>query len=67
MATGDASGLIKVWNYQRHLIREILFTDPISTLSFLNARGDLIIGHKGKLSRIYAKDYLPDPELYKPP
>jgi len=36
-------------------------------MCFLNARGDLIVGHKGKLSRIWAKDYLPDKSLYEVP
>jgi len=36
-------------------------------VSFLNTRGDLIVGHKGKLSRILAKDYLPDKSLFELP
>ena len=60
-------GLIKIWNYMRNLIREIKFTEPISAMQFLNKRGDLIVGHKGKLSRINASDYLPHPDLYMAP
>ena len=64
MASGDVSGLIKIWNYRRQLIREVKFTEPISAVTFLNTKGDLIVGHKGKLSRILAADYLPHKELY---
>lgn len=67
IVSGDSSGLIKVWNFRRVLVREILFTEPIAALSFLNDKGDLIVGHKGKLSRILAKDYLPEKTLYEVP
>ena len=33
----------------------------------MNDRADLVVGHKGKLSRILSKDYLPYPELYEVP
>ena len=68
IASGDRGGLIKIWNYRRTLVREIQFTEPIAALCFLNTRGDLVVGHKGKLSRILASDYLPaDTSLYKVP
>ena len=67
IASGDTGGLIKIWNYRRRLIREIKFTEPISAVCFLNAKADLVVGHKGKLSRVLAKDYLPDLSLYKMP
>lgn len=59
IVSGDASGLIKLWNFKRQLIREIKFTEPISAVCFLNREGDLVVGHKGKVSKILAKDYLP--------
>jgi len=67
IASGDSSGLIKIWNFRRQLIREIKFTEPISAVCFLNARADLVVGHLGKLSRILAQDYLPHESLYKVP
>ena len=67
IVSGDISGLIKVWNYRRQIIREVKFTEPISAVSFLNARADLVVGHKGKLSRINAEDYLPDVSFYQMP
>lgn len=65
IVSGDASGLIKVWNFKRELIREIKFTEPISAICFLNKQGDLIVGHKGKISKIIAKDYLPHKSQYE--
>ena len=67
IASGDESGLIKIWNFRRQLIREIKFTEPISAVCFLNARADLVVGHKGKLSRILAQDYLPHASAYQYP
>ena len=67
IASGDVGGLIKIWNYRRRLIREIKFTEPISAVCFLNAKADLVVGHKGKISRVLAKDYLPDISLYRIP
>lgn len=65
IASGDASGLIKIWNFKRELIREIKFTEPISAICFLNKEGDLVVGHIGKVSKILAKDYLPHKSLYE--
>ena len=59
--------MIKIWNFKRELIREIKFTEPISAVCFLNEQADLIVGHKGKLSRIFSNDYLPDPATYELP
>lgn len=67
IVSGDSSGLIKLWNFKRQLIREIKFTEPISAVCFLNQDGDLVVGHKGKVSRILAKDYLPHKSLYEFP
>ena len=57
--TGDAEGLIKVWNYRKELIREVKFTEPVSAVCFQDEEGNLLVGHEGKLSRIEAKNYLP--------
>ena len=67
IVSGDVGGLIKIWNYRRQLIREIKFTEPISAVCFLNEQADLAVGHKGKISRIAAIDYLPDESLYELP
>ena len=36
LVSGDAGGLIKVWNFRRQLVREIKFGEPISAVCFLN-------------------------------
>ena len=59
IVSADCDGLIKIWNFAKELVREIKFTEPISAVCFLNPEADLLVGHRGKLSRIYAKDYLP--------
>lgn len=57
--TSDADGLIKLWDWNKNLVREIKFTEPISCVCFMNENADLMAGHGGKLSRIRAVDYLP--------
>jgi len=57
MATGDADGLIKIWNAKKELIREVKFNEEISSVTFINVKGDLIVGHHGQLSKIAMEDY----------
>ena len=40
------------------LIREIKFVEPVNSVAFLNEKADLIVGHSGNLSRLYAVDYM---------
>ena len=40
------------------LIREIKFVEPVNSVAFLNEKADLIVGHSGNLSRLYAADYM---------
>jgi len=47
MATGDADGLIKIWNSKKELIREVKFNEEISSVTFINVKGDLLVGHHG--------------------
>ena len=50
------------------MIREIKFPEPVYSVSFLNAAGDILVGHLGKVSTVSHKDYAPHeiPKLYKP-
>lgn len=57
--TGAKDGLIKVWNIKKEMIREIKFPEPITAVSFLNHRGDILVGHVGKVSSVMAADYKP--------
>lgn len=41
------------------MIREIKFPEPITAVSFLNQRGDILVGHVGKVSSVMATDYKP--------
>jgi WD40 repeat protein len=65
VASSDADGLIKIWDFSMQLIREIKFTEAITAVCFLNHNGDLMAGHGGKLSRIQAENYLPGQYLVK--
>jgi len=40
------------------LIREVKFVEPVNSVAFLNEKADLIVGHSGNLSRLYAVDYM---------
>jgi WD40 repeat protein len=57
MATADADGLIKIWNARKELIREVKFNEPISSVTFMNVKGDLLVGHQGQLSKIAMESY----------
>jgi WD40 repeat protein len=57
--TGGRDGLVKVWNLKKELIREIKFPEPITAVNFMNPKGDILVGHVGKVSSILASDYKP--------
>ena len=59
LVTSDEDGLIKIWDFDKKLIREIKFTEPVNVICFMNAEADLMAGHGGKLSKIKDEDYLP--------
>lgn len=65
--TVDREGLIKVWNEMRDLIREIKFNDEVSSVAFMSSSSDLLVGHGGKLSKISAKDYINEKDLFCAP
>lgn len=63
IVTGDIEGLIKIWNGKKELMREIKFNEPISAVCFMNAEGDILVGHGGQLSKIDFKEYSPGKTL----
>lgn len=69
LISGSIDGLVKIWNIKKDLIREIKFPEEVFTVSFLNNDGDIIVGHKGKVSIVYCKDYRPAEimKVFKPP
>jgi hypothetical protein len=57
--TGGKDGIVKVWNKMKELLREIKFPEPITSVAFMNANADILIGHGGKVSKIMAPDFKP--------
>ena len=53
-------GFVKVWNVKKELIREIKFPEPVTSVSFLNDKSDIIVGHLGKVSTVSHQDYKPN-------
>lgn len=45
LVSADNTGLIKIWNAHKQLIREIQFPEPANSLCFIDYREDLMIGH----------------------
>lgn len=56
--TGDCEGLVKVWNCEKQLVREVKFVDPVYSVTFLNEEADILVGHFGNLSRLNHYDYM---------
>ena len=54
--SGDIDGLVKIWNCKKELIREVKFVDPISSVSFLNSKGEVVVGHSGSISLLRAQN-----------
>jgi WD40 repeat protein len=67
--TSSADGYVKIWNIKKELIREIKFPEAVYSVSFLNDKGDLLVGHNGKVSMVSVDDYAPNeiPRIFSPP
>ncbi|KAJ2998130.1 WD repeat-containing protein 87 [Globomyces sp. JEL0801] len=50
---------VKVWDSKNNLIREIQFNQNLSSISFANDRGDLLVGLSNQISLVKIQDYLP--------
>jgi WD40 repeat protein len=57
--TGGKDGCVKIRNIKKELVREIKFPEPIISVCFLNSKGDILVGHVGKVSSVLAQDYRP--------
>ena len=57
--TSSTDGTIKVWDTDNSLIREMNIGIPITSASFLNAKGDILLGVHKHLSIIPFTHYLP--------
>ncbi|XP_074609001.1 uncharacterized protein LOC141863385 isoform X2 [Acropora palmata] len=55
----SCDGVIKIWDRDKTLLREIIMDDTLTVASFLNQRGDILIGFKQHIfiipnSKVYA-------------
>ncbi|KAJ3107610.1 WD repeat-containing protein 87 [Phlyctochytrium planicorne] len=57
--TADREGLIKVWDSDGRVVREIQCLEGITSLEFANPRGDLLIGLRSQIAVVWMQDYLP--------
>ena len=53
-------GTVKIWSLENQLISEMDFGMPLFSVDFANHKGDLLVGLLRYVSKVYAKDYLPD-------
>ncbi|KAI0234479.1 hypothetical protein LSAT2_015266 [Lamellibrachia satsuma] len=58
-ATSADDGLIKVWNKQNSLIREMVFDSSLRGVCFANKRGDILVGVQGLVNIVPTRNYLP--------
>ena len=72
--SGGLDRMVRVFNKKKELIKEVKFPQPVSCVSFMNKRGDILVGHLTNVSVVMNADlYLrhvvdvsypvPEPEL----
>ncbi|EEY56329.1 uncharacterized protein PITG_09839 [Phytophthora infestans T30-4] len=64
--TVSVDAIVKVWDQQRNLLRQVTLATAVSSLSFLNANGDLLAGLAKGTFFISRRDILPE-KIPKPP
>ena len=57
IVTSDAGGSIKLWSLDKRFMREISFPHPIDGVCFLNERGDILVSHVHRISKICYETY----------
>ena len=57
--TSSKDGTIKIWDFDNHMISEIDFEMPLTSVTFANDRGDLLVALQLHISKVRAEDYLP--------
>jgi len=57
--TTAEDGIVKIWNWDKVLLREIKFAENIGAGLILNNECDLIIAHQNKVSIVRASTYKP--------
>ncbi|EDV26453.1 uncharacterized protein TRIADDRAFT_54468 [Trichoplax adhaerens] len=63
--TSARDGSVKVWDTENGLVREMVFDDSIRGVTFMNKRGDILIGFQKHISMIPVHNYLPPQYLEK--
>ena len=57
IVTSDVGGSIKLWSLEKRFLREIQFPDPIDSVCFVNERGDILVSHVSRISKIKYETY----------
>ncbi|KAI8848626.1 hypothetical protein BC829DRAFT_417412 [Chytridium lagenaria] len=59
-ATSSLDGTVKIWDSSESaLVREIQFNEPLSSVTFCNRRGDLLVGMSDQIALVKLQDFLP--------
>ncbi|XP_071943717.1 uncharacterized protein [Antedon mediterranea] len=58
-ATTSDDGLVKIWDTQNNLVRELTFDITLRGVCFANDRGDLLVGFQNHISFVSITSYLP--------
>ena len=57
IVTSDLGGNIKLWSLDKRFMREIHFPDPVDGVCFLNEKGDILVSHVHRISKIRYETY----------
>jgi hypothetical protein len=54
--SGGLDCMVRIFNLKKDLIKEVKFPQPVSCVSFMNKRGDILVGHVTNVSVIMHAD-----------
>jgi WD40 repeat protein len=54
--SGGLDRMVRVFNLKKELIKEVKFPQPVSCVSFMNKRGDILVGHDRNVSVVMNAD-----------
>jgi hypothetical protein len=55
--TSCAGGIVRIWSQDKLFLREISFPHPVDSVCFFNSRGDILVSHEKRVSRIDYERY----------
>ncbi|RKP20667.1 hypothetical protein ROZALSC1DRAFT_27866, partial [Rozella allomycis CSF55] len=61
--TSSIDGLVKLWDNDNTLIREIQFSEPVYSVCFANEKADLLVGLENSVALVRCFKYLPNQYL----